>query len=235
MIETTIQEEGQAPRLREVLVNEGIYEMWLRSPNRDLSGMRWAPADIPIRPRPVLAARMEHARRGGGIFAYDLPLLLEDAVRDFRMERGLGSERLPNGRRGSSFVEMELDPRSIQVDERTGMPDYNVGQLVEVRRPAGQNQAGVVIGVHTADLGIGQKVRRVIMVGDRTHSSRGSLSAEETVRINAAIRYAANNGLPVDWFTSSTGAEIPPASRRARSGEPGCNRFYGPGDYPECG
>ncbi|MFO1463046.1 MAG: biotin carboxylase N-terminal domain-containing protein [bacterium] len=212
---------------REVLLNNGAYERWLGARLQGDSNLviphgEWAPADIPIKPATPAELREAQARARGAMWAYRIPDLIADTAERFRnahsehrQERPLGSERPPAAENSlaSHWQELELEsPQSV--DPRTGMVDPNHGTLVPAvdrqgrPRPEGENQAGVVIGVQTDHLGTGVPVRRVVILGDLTHASRGSLSANECARINAAIRYAAEQGIPVDWFTASSGAEI---------------------------
>ncbi|MCE9626150.1 MAG: hypothetical protein K8R69_11995, partial [Deltaproteobacteria bacterium] len=207
---------------REVLLRNGTYENWraARDTGRTdyaIPNGEWAPADIPIRPATPAEIREQQARARGAVWAYRIPELIEQEAETFRVQNGLGTARLPGSERpeasaSPNFVELDLDPASTVMDSRTGLIDYNQGRLIPavdaegLPRPAGQNQAGVVIGIQSDNVGI--PIRRVVIMGDLTHASRGSLSANECARINAAIRYAAEQGLPVDWFTASSGAEI---------------------------
>ncbi len=212
VIQAPIANEAGQTRLREVLVPNRIYDLYLAQRVRDITRLPWDPADIPVRPRSELARRISRAWGQGRVYAYHLPHVIEDAVQSFRQSLGLRPMESSQGR-GVGFTELDLDPRSIVLDEATGQINYNHGELVEVRRDPGQNEAGVVIGVHSADAGFNGKVKRVVIIGDLDHSSRGSLAAPETARINAALRYAEQEGLPVEWYAASFGAAIlrPPA------------------------
>ncbi len=211
---------------REVLLSNGTFERWREARSRNDESFvvpqgEWAPADIPIKPATAAELREAQARARGAVWAYRIPDLISEIAERFRHSNGLGAPRLPGSERppasenpfASQFQELELE-QPLTVDPRTQMVDPNQGRLVPAAdslgrpRPEGGNQAGVVIGVQTDNLGVGIPVRRVVIMGDLTHSSRGSLSANECARINAAIRYAAEQGLPVDWFTASSGAEI---------------------------
>ena len=94
-----------------------------------------------------------------------------------------------------SFVELDLDRDD---------PDL----LIPVERPPGNNAAHVVIGEminHTPVVPEG--VRRVAILSDPTQGL-GNLAEPECRRINAALAYAAENRLPVEWFAVSSGALI---------------------------
>ncbi len=236
VVRARVAEADGSVALREVLVRNGTYENWRRAATAGDTGYvipagEWAPADIPIRSATPAEIREQQARSRGAVWAYRIPELMTEIAERFRVHNGLGQARLPGSERpetpfGSSFVELDLDPASVRTDPRTGQIDYNVGRLqpaldAEGRpRPAGQNEAGVVIGIQSDHLGIGGPATRVVIMGDLTYSriegegrdaekvGMGSLSARECARINAAIRYAAERGIPVDWFTASSGAEI---------------------------
>ncbi len=224
VVRARVAEADGSVALREVLVRNGTYENWRRAVTAGdagyvIPGGEWAPADIPIRSATPAEIREQQARSRGAVWAYRIPELMTELAERFRVQNGLGQPRLPGSERpeapyASNFVELDLDPTTVRSDPRTGMIDYNQGRLAPavdaegLPRPAGQNQAGVVVGLQTDHLGIGMPATRVVIMGDLTHASRGSLSANECARINAAIRYAAERGIPVDWFTASSGAEI---------------------------
>ncbi|HKX13266.1 MAG TPA: biotin carboxylase N-terminal domain-containing protein, partial [bacterium] len=211
---------------REVLIRNGTYDNWLAAEragdtNYVIPRGEWSPADVPIRAATTAELREQQARARGAIWAYRIPGLIAEMADRFRLHHGLGQVRLPGSERPpeplypSAFIELELDPATTRIDPRTRMIDYNQGELIEARdaqglpRAEGQNQAGLVVGIQTDHLGgVGSPIRRVVLMGDLTHKSRGSLSANECARINAAIRLAAREGIPVDWYTASSGAEI---------------------------
>ncbi len=221
IVRAKVEVEAGRVATREVLVRNGAYDEWLRNPDRPIPLGDWAPADIPVRPATRAEIREQQARNRGAVWAYRIPELIGQVAEQFRLDLGLGIPRPPGseppieGPFHSNFIELELDPKSVRLDPRTQMIDYNHGTLIPAMdaegrpRPMGENQAGVVIGIQTDNLGLGSSmVRRVVILGDLTHESRGALSANECARINAAIRYAADQGIPVDWYTASSGAEI---------------------------
>ena len=148
--------------------------------------------------------REQQALSKGGFWAYHIPDLIAELAKEFRFEEFPSSAQSSIE---SSFQELDLDPTKITVDTKTGMIDYNLGELIPVSRPPGLNQAGIVIGIQTDDLNIGIPVKRLLLIGDLTHS-KGAINARECARINAAIRYAAKNKIPIDWLTASYGVEI---------------------------
>lgn len=220
IVRASVRGENGGAETREVLLRNGRYEDWLADPARVLEAHEWAPADIPIRPATPAEIREQRSRARGATWAYRIPSLVAQVAEDFRVRMGLaqprplGSEPPVESTYGSSFVELELDPATTRIDPRTKMLDYNVGELIPAvdgegeSRPSGENQAGVVIGIQSDHLGIAMPVRRMVIMGDLTHESKGSLSANECARINAAIRLAAREKIPVDWYTASSGAEI---------------------------
>lgn len=48
----------------------------------------------------------------------------------------------------------------------------------------------------------------LLIIGDLSSAKNGGITAEECARINAAIRYASQNHLPIDWFSASYGVAI---------------------------
>ena len=82
------------------------------------------------------------------------------------------------------------------------------GSLVEVDRRHGRNTAGIIVADVTTPTAVHPEgVRRIVLFGDPL-KSLGSIGGDEADRIVAAIDRAENLGLPVDWFTLSSGARI---------------------------
>ena len=82
------------------------------------------------------------------------------------------------------------------------------GRLEPVDRPAGQNEAGVVIGLVTAATEVHPEgMTRVAILGDPTRSM-GSIAEAECRRLLAAIDLAEERRLPIEWFALSAGARI---------------------------
>lgn len=159
----------------------------------------------------AIESRRRKAIQSGGIWAYDIPDLLKIVADEFRVKNHIDKPHDPSYEK---FIELEVDPASIEIDEKTGMIDCDKGSLILALadngspRPQGKNIAGVIIGVQTLDLGIGLKVMRVLIIGDLTHVSKGAITSEECLRINLAIQYAYKHGLPIDWFSASFGVKI---------------------------
>jgi len=150
-----------------------------------------------ISPASSTELREQQMRSKGGTWAYRIPGILSSAA-----------EKFSKVKQQEPFVELDLDPSSIVIDPKTNTLDYNRGTLIPVMRPLGENQAGVIMGILSNDLGLGFPVKRLIILGDITHLNRGAITAEECARINAAIRLASRERIPIDWFSASYGVEI---------------------------
>lgn len=140
----------------------------------------------------------------GGVWAYRIPLLIESMAAEFRKQR-LDTPYLSQE---IGFIELDLDHSQTVIHPTTGSIDYNYGELMPVDRLPGHNEAGVVIGIKTDDLALGIPVRRLLIIGDLSHSSRGAIRGQECIRINAAIRYAASEKIPIDWYAASFGVQV---------------------------
>jgi acetyl/propionyl-CoA carboxylase alpha subunit/acetyl-CoA carboxylase carboxyltransferase component len=82
------------------------------------------------------------------------------------------------------------------------------GGFVPVERKPGLNVAGIVAGVVTTPTDrYPEGMRRVVLIGDPT-KSLGSLAEAECRIIMAALDHADQAGLPVEWFSLSSGARI---------------------------
>lgn len=160
----------------------------------------------------AIEIRRRKALQCGSIFAYDIPDLISYAANTFLSEMDPHPLKIYPSQ--DSFEELDVDPVTKVIDSHTNLIDCNKGELIPALdakgnpRPYGQNTCGIVIGVHTIDLGIGMPVKRMLILGDLTHDSKGAITAEECLRINLAIKYAYEKGLPIDWFTASFGVEI---------------------------
>lgn len=157
-----------------------------------------------ISPASKIEARELQVLSKGGIWAYRIPLLIETLAAEFRKEYfNVSSPSLE-----VSFIELDLDHSQTVIHPTTGSIDYNFGELIPVHRPPGCNEAGVVIGIKTDDLGLGTPIKRLLIIGDLSHPSRGAIRGQECIRINAAIRYAAREKIPIDWYAASYGVQI---------------------------
>ena len=94
---------------------------------------------------------------------------------------------------GGSLSELDLDGE---------------GRLVEVDRAPGRNKAGIIVARVTTPTALHPEgVTRIVLSGDPT-KGLGAVSEPECSRIMAAIDLAEEMGVPVEWFTLSSGARI---------------------------
>jgi acetyl/propionyl-CoA carboxylase alpha subunit/acetyl-CoA carboxylase carboxyltransferase component len=94
---------------------------------------------------------------------------------------------------GGVFVEHDLDAD---------------GALVPVDRPAGGNQAGLVVGVVTTPTSrYPEGMTRVAVLGDPT-KALGSIAEAECRLLLGALDLARKLGVPIEWFALSAGAKI---------------------------
>jgi acetyl/propionyl-CoA carboxylase alpha subunit/acetyl-CoA carboxylase carboxyltransferase component len=92
-----------------------------------------------------------------------------------------------------------------------GFQELDLGdddQLVPVQREPGTNTAHVIVGLvsNPTDV-VPEGMRRVMLLSDPTQGL-GNLAEPECRRINAALAYAAEHQLPVEWFAVCSGALI---------------------------
>ncbi len=94
---------------------------------------------------------------------------------------------------GGSLTELDLDAD---------------GRLVEVDRAPGRNKAGIIVARVTTPTELHPEgVTRIVLSGDPT-KGLGAVAEPECSRIIAAIDLAEEMGVPVEWFTLSSGARI---------------------------
>lgn len=94
---------------------------------------------------------------------------------------------------GGSFVEYDLDEE---------------GRFVHVEREEGENRSGVVAGlVTTVTDRYPEGMTRVAILGDPT-KSLGSIAEAECRMVIGALELAEDRGVPVEWFSVSSGARI---------------------------
>ena len=94
---------------------------------------------------------------------------------------------------GGSFAEHDLD---------------DAGRLIPVDRPPGQNRAGIIAGVvSTPTARYPEGMKRVVLFGDPT-KALGTVAEPECALIIAALDFAQDGGIPVEWFALSSGARI---------------------------
>ncbi len=95
--------------------------------------------------------------------------------------------------RGGTLVELDLDES---------------GALVEVSREPGRNTAGLIVARVTTPTELHPEgVTRIVLSGDPT-KGLGAVAEAECSRVIAAIDLAESMGVPVEWFTLSSGARI---------------------------
>ncbi|TSE01853.1 ATP-grasp domain-containing protein [Skermania sp. ID1734] len=96
-------------------------------------------------------------------------------------------------REGGSFTELDIDES---------------GELAPVDRPYGRNTAGVIVGkVTTPTERHPEGMTRIALFGDPI-KALGTVAEAECSRVVKAIDLAESEGLPVEWFTLSSGATI---------------------------
>ena len=102
--------------------------------------------------------------------------------------------------RAGRFVELDL----VAGDD--GGDGHDV--LAPVQRPPGNNTAHVVVGLLSNDSDVvPEGVERIALLSDPTQGL-GNLAEPECRRINAALAYALEHKIPVEWFAVSSGALI---------------------------
>ena len=136
--------------------------------------------DQPVRPLSSYQQKVLTAARFGSPYPYEIVrLFTEHAVRD-----GLADD---------TFTELDLD---------------GLDNLVPVHRDPGSNSAHIVVGLLTSHTTVvPEGIRRVALLSDPTQGL-GNLAEPECRRINAALAYALEHQLPVEWFAVSSGALI---------------------------
>lgn len=137
------------------------------------------PPTEPLQPLDDYAAKVVRARRRGLVYPYEL------------------SETLAGP--GGTLVELDLDP---------DVPEGEADRLVEVRRPPGRNRAGIIAAKVTTPTPLyPDGITRIVLSGDPTRGL-GAVAEPECRRIIAALDLAAELGVPVEWYTLSSGARI---------------------------
>jgi len=138
------------------------------------------PGSEPIRPLGEYQQKVLTAARFGSPYPYEIVRLLT--------QRGTG-----NGLPADVFQELDLDASH---------------QLVPVDRPPGNNKAHVVVGLITNHTSVvPEGMTRVALLSDPTQGL-GNLAEPECRRINAALAFALEHKLPLEWFAVSSGALI---------------------------
>ncbi len=145
------------------------------------------PTDV-IRPLDDYWQKVLSAARRGAVYPYELIGLLAGD--------------------GGTFTEYDLEPGEAVGAVGVGWAGAERRCLVPIRRPKGNNTAGMVVGVVTTPTAVyPEGVTRVALLGDPT-KALGSISEPECARVIAALDLAEELGVPVEWFAMSAGAKI---------------------------
>ena len=135
----------------------------------------------PIQPLTPYRQKLLRANRFGVPYPYEIVRMLTPPAE--------AVARFPPGQ----FVEHDLDEH---------------GELVPVPRPYGQNTSNIVVGLLRNDTEkIPEGMTRVALFGDPTRGL-GNLAEPECRRIIAGLDLAERMGIPLEWFTLSSGAKI---------------------------
>ncbi len=139
------------------------------------------PGPNPVRPRTPYAQKVLTSERFGVPYPYEIVRLLTT---------GGAASGFPPG----DFVELDLGEDGES--------------LVRVDREPGQNTAHLVVGLLTnyTDV-VPEGMTRVALLSDPTQGL-GNLAEPECRLINAALAYAAEHRLPIEWYAVSSGALI---------------------------
>lgn len=109
------------------------------------------------------------------------------------------------------FEQMILNPHNIVINPRTGIIDGDATTLMaRHHHPLSEydQEAGLVVGVISDDLGFGRPVKRIVLIGDIHQKNHGAITPSTCATINAALRLAYAEKIPVDWFPHSFGVKI---------------------------
>ncbi len=147
-------------------------------PGRGVTASVEPPPTEPLQPLDDYAAKVLRARRRGLVYPYEL------------------SETLAGP--GGELIELDL------AEVAPGEPD----RLVGVQRPPGRNRAGIICAKVTTRTPLHPEgITRVVLSGDPTRGL-GAVAEAECRRIIAALDLATELGVPVEWYTLSSGARI---------------------------
>ena len=136
--------------------------------------------NAPVRPLGHYQQKLLTAARFGSPYPYEIARLFASG--------GAGCG-LPPG----SFQELDLDEHDA---------------LVPVQREPGTNTAHLIVGlISNPSEVVPEGMRRVMLLSDPTQGL-GNLAEPECRRVNAALAYAAEHRLPVEWFAVCSGALI---------------------------
>ncbi len=139
------------------------------------------PGSEPIKPLTPYHQKLLRANRFGAPYPYEIVRMLTPPAE--------AVARFPPGQ----FVEYDFDER---------------GELVPIERAYGQNTANIVVGLLRNDTEkVPDGMARVALFGDPTRGL-GNLAEPECRRIIAGLDLAERMGVPLEWFTLSSGAKI---------------------------
>ena len=143
--------------------------------------------DQPVRPLGNYRQKVLTSARFGSPYPYEIVRLL--------------TQRDPvDGLPRDSFEELDLE-----VGDAT---DGSDDRLVPVDREPANNTAHIVVGIITNHTPVvPEGVRRIALLSDPTQGL-GNLAEPECRRIDAALAYALEHRIPVEWFAVSSGALI---------------------------
>ncbi len=149
------------------------------------------PGPNPVRPLTRYAQKLLTAKRFGVPYPYEIVQMLAP--------EHSGSSTFPRGR----FVELDLEVGAADGD---GKGERDI--LVPVDRPPAENTAHLVVGLLTSYTNVvPEGMTRVALLSDPTQGL-GNLAEPECRIVNAALAYAAEHRLPVEWYAVSSGALI---------------------------
>jgi acetyl/propionyl-CoA carboxylase alpha subunit/acetyl-CoA carboxylase carboxyltransferase component len=149
-----------------------------RPPGQGVTLRVTSPAEEPLSPVDETTRKVVRARQRGTVYPFELVPMITGG---------------PDGGADGTFVEHDLG---------------DDGGLVAVDRPYGGNTASIVVGTVTTPTDrYPEGMTRVAVLGDPT-KGLGSIAEGESRRIIAALDLAERLGVPVEWFTVSSGARI---------------------------
>ncbi len=140
------------------------------------------PSEAPIQALTEYRQKVVQLRTRGLVYPYELIQMLTPPYESTRTT-------LPPG----NFTEYDLDENNC---------------LIPVKRPYGQNKAGIVVGViRNYTTRYPEGMTRIILLGDPS-MSLGSVAEPECRRVIEALNLAEQLQVPLEWFTVSAGAKI---------------------------
>jgi len=138
-----------------------------------------------LQPMKALSAydqKVVKMRQRGLTYPYEIIKLLTPSADETHGESPAGE-----------FMEMDLNAEN---------------HLVPVQRPYGENKSNIIVGlIRNFTDRYPEGMKRVILLGDPS-KDLGALAEPECRRIVAALEFAGEQHLPVEWFTLSAGAKI---------------------------